>query len=81
MALRIFASGGPFGDARADGSAWLHRQGNVWFLKTRPRERHLTLVSNLAGFESQATIECSGSTTLEVARVSMALRWALPLNG
>ena len=44
-----------FGGARTDGSVWLHREGNVWVLKTWPRERNFTLEFDQTRFAQPAT--------------------------
>ena len=70
-----------FGDARTDGSIWLHHQGNVWVLKTWPRERNFTLEFNGVRFGQPAKVQCTGGTSSEVSPVAVGTRWRLPLNG
>ena len=70
-----------FGDARTDGSVWLHREGNVWRLKTWPRERNFTLEFKRSRFKQPARVQCIGGAAPEVAPVRIGSRWSLPLNG
>ncbi len=69
-----------FGDARTDGSIWLHHEGNVWLLKCWPRERNFTLEFNTNGFAQPAKVRCTGGAAAEVTPVQ-GTRWSLPLNG
>ncbi len=70
-----------FGDARTDGSVWLHREGNVWLLKTWPRERNFTLELSAQRFAQPATVQSIGGSATQVIPVPSASRWCLPLNG
>jgi hypothetical protein len=70
-----------FGSARTDGSVWLHREGNVWVLKTWPRERNFTLEFDRNCFAQPATVQCVGGTASEAIPVQTGSRWRLPLNG
>lgn len=70
-----------FGDVRTDGSAWLRRQGDVWFLKSWPRERVFTLELSAQRFERPARVQCTGGAAAEVTPVAVGSRWRLPLNG
>lgn len=70
-----------FGLARTDGSAWLHREGNVWKLKTWPRNRNFTLEFSRDRFEQPVQVDCVGGTANQVAPVPAGSRWRLPLNG
>ena len=70
-----------FGGARTDGSVWLHREGNVWVLKTWPRERNFTLEFDQTRFAQPAQVQCAGGTASETIPVQTGSRWRLPLNG
>ena len=70
-----------FGEARTDGSVWLHREGNVWLLKTWPRERNFTLELSRQRFGQPAKVQCVGAAASEVTPVQTGSRWRLPLNG
>jgi hypothetical protein len=70
-----------FGGARTDGSVWLHREGNVWVLKTWPRERNFTLEFDQTRFAQPAKMQCTGGTASEAIPVQTGSRWRLPLNG
>jgi hypothetical protein len=70
-----------FGGARTDGSVWLHREGNVWILKTWPRERNFTLEFDRNRFPQPAAVQCIGGTASEAAPEPSGSRWRLPLNG
>lgn len=70
-----------FRDARTDGSVWLRREGNVWLLKTWPRERNFTLEFSRQRFGQPAKVQCVGGAASEVIPVQTGSRWRLPLNG
>ena len=70
-----------FGVARTDGSAWLRREGNLWRLKTWPRERNFTLELSSQRFDQPAKVQCVGGTAAQVTPVPAGSRWRLPLNG
>ena len=70
-----------FGVARTDGSASLHREGNLWRLKIWPRGRNFTLEFSQDRFEQPAQVECIGGTASQVTPVAVGSRWRLPLNG
>jgi Family of unknown function (DUF5696) len=70
-----------FGDARTDGSIWLHRQGNVCQLQTWPRDRNFTLEFSKTRFDQPAKVQSTGGTAAEVNPVQAGSRWRLPLNG
>ena len=70
-----------FGDARTDGSAWLHREGDGWVLKTWPRERSFTLELSRHRFGQPAKVQCTCGAAAEVIPVQTGSRWRLPLNG
>jgi hypothetical protein len=70
-----------FGDARTDGSAWLHREGSAWLLKTWPRERSFTLEFSRQRFGQPAKVQCVAGAASEVIPVQTGWRWRLPLNG
>jgi hypothetical protein len=70
-----------FGGARTDGSVWLHLEGNVWVLKTWPRERNFTLEFDQTRFAQPAKVQCAGGTASETIPVQTGSRWRLPLNG
>lgn len=70
-----------FGDVRTDGSARLHREGNLWVLKTWPRGRNFTLEFNRARFAQPDKVRCTGGTSTQVVPVSTGSGWSLPLNG
>jgi hypothetical protein len=70
-----------FGDVRTDGSAWLHRDGGEWVLKTWPRDRNFTLELTSARFGTPAKVRCSGGSTNELSTVALGNSWRLPLNG
>ena len=70
-----------FGDARTDGSAWLRREGDVWLLKTWPRQRNFTLELSRQRFGQPAKVQCVGGGASEVIPVPTGSRWRLPLNG
>jgi hypothetical protein len=70
-----------FGGARTDGSVWLHCEGNVWVLKTWPRERNFTLEFDQTRFAQPAQVQCTGGTASETIPVQTGSRWRLPLNG
>jgi hypothetical protein len=70
-----------FGVARTDGSVWLHRSGNVWHLKTWPRERNFTLEFSQSRFAQPAKVQCTGGAAAEAAPLQTGSRWRLPLNG
>ena len=67
--------------ARTDGSVWLRREGNLWRLKTWPRERNFTLEFSSQRFDQPAQVQCIGGTAAEVTPVPAGSRWRLPLNG
>jgi hypothetical protein len=70
-----------FGVARTDGSAWLRREGNLWRLKTWPRDRNFTLEFSAQRFEQPAQVQCLGGSAAQVAPAPAGSRWRLPLNG
>ena len=70
-----------FGDARTDGSVLLHREGNVWLLKTWPRPRNFTLELSRARFDQPAKVQSTGGAAPIVTPVPSGSRWVLPLNG
>ena len=70
-----------FGDVRTDGSARLHREGNLWRLKTWPRGRNFTLEFNRTRFAQPDKVLCTGGTAAEITPLSAGSRWRLPLNG
>jgi hypothetical protein len=70
-----------FGDARTDGSIWLHREANAWLLKTWPRQRNFTLEFSRARFDQPAKVQCTGGAASTVTPVPSGSRWVLPLNG
>jgi hypothetical protein len=70
-----------FGVARTDGSVWLQREGNVWRLKTWPRDRNFTLEFLQQRFAPPAQVQCLGGAAAQVVPVSNGSRWRLPLNG
>ena len=61
-----------FGGARTDGSVWLHREGNVWVLKTWPRERNFTLEFAQTRFAQPSQVQCAGGTASETIPVQTA---------
>ena len=65
-----------FGDARTDGSVWLRREGNVWFLKTWPRERNFTLEFSRTRFDQPAKVQCTGGAAAAVTPVQTGLALA-----
>jgi hypothetical protein len=69
-----------FGGARTDGSIWLHREGNVWVLKTWPRERNFALEFDQTRFAQPGKVQCTGGTASEAIPVRTGSRWRLPLN-
>ena len=70
-----------FGDARTDGSVLLHREGNVWLLKTWPRQRNFTLELSRSRFDQPAKVQSIGGAAPTVTPVPSGSRWSLPLNG
>jgi hypothetical protein len=70
-----------FGDARTDGSVLLRREGNVWLLKTWPRQRNFTLEFSRTRFDQPAKVQCTGGAASTVTPVPSGSRWVLPLNG
>ena len=70
-----------FGVARTDGSAWLRREGNLWRLKTWPRERNFTLEFSAQRFEQPTQVQSVGGAAAQVTPVPAGSRWRLPLNG
>jgi hypothetical protein len=70
-----------FGDARTDGSIWLHREGRVWHLKTWPHGRNFTLQFNRSRFRQPAKVRSVGGAATEVLPARAGSRWELPLNG
>ncbi len=70
-----------FGIARTDGSAWLHREGNLWRLKTWPRDRNFTLEFSSQRFDPPSQVQCVGGAASQVSPVLTGSRWRLPLNG
>jgi hypothetical protein len=70
-----------FGDVRTDGSAWLHREGGVWILKTWPRNQNFTLDFSAQRFAQPAGVQCIAGPTNSVAPISLGSQWRLPLNG
>ncbi|HEY3856346.1 MAG TPA: DUF5696 domain-containing protein [Verrucomicrobiae bacterium] len=70
-----------FGALQTDGSVWLHREGNIWHLKTWPRERNFTLDLSLARFAQPVQVQCTGGGASQVLPTTTGSRWQLPLNG
>jgi hypothetical protein len=70
-----------FGVARTDGSAWLRREGDVWRLKTWPRERKFTLELSRQRFPQPAQVQCLGGAAAQDTPVPAGSCWRLPLNG
>jgi hypothetical protein len=59
----------------------LRREGNVWLLKTWPRQRNFTLEFSRARFDQPAKVQCTGGAASTVTPVPSGSRWVLPLNG
>ena len=70
-----------FGIARTDGSVWLHREANLWRLKTWPRGRSFTLEFASQRFAPPAQVQCVGGSASQVSPVQSGPRWRFPLNG
>jgi len=70
-----------FGIARTDGSAWLRREGNIWRLKTWPRDRNFTLELSAQRFDQPSQVQCTGGSAAQVTPLPAGSRWRLPLNG
>jgi len=70
-----------FGIARTDGSAWLRREGNIWRLKTWPRDRNFTLELSARRFDQPSQVQCTGGSAAQVTPLPAGSRWRLPLNG
>jgi len=70
-----------FGDVRTDGSVRLCREGNLWILRTWPRERSVTLELSRARFAQPDKVHCTGGSAAEITPVTVGSRWRLPLNG
>jgi hypothetical protein len=70
-----------FGALRTDGSVFLGREGNVWTLKTWPRNRNFTLEFDAQRFEQPPNVLSLGATNTQIVPVTNGSRWRLPLNG
>jgi hypothetical protein len=70
-----------FGALRTDGSVWMHREGNLWRLKTWPRDRNFTIELSASRFAQPAQVGCIGGAASQVSPTSAGSRWQLPLNG
>ena len=70
-----------FGTLRTDGSVWLHREGNLWRLKTWPRDRNFTVELSRSRFAQPAQVQSTGGAASQVSPTSAGSRWQLPLNG
>ena len=70
-----------FDALRTDGSVLLHREGNLWRLKTWPRDRNFTVELSRSRFAQPDQVQCTGGAASQVSPISMGSRWRLPLNG
>ncbi|MEI7731510.1 MAG: DUF5696 domain-containing protein [Verrucomicrobiota bacterium] len=70
-----------FGALRTDGSVLMRRDGNVWTLKTWPRDRNFTLELDAQRFEQPPNVLSIGTTNTQLVPVPAGSRWRLPLNG
>ncbi len=70
-----------FGSVRTDGSVLLRREGDVWSLKTWPRDQKFTLEFDAKRFAKPAQVQCIGGAESSIAPTAAVARWRLPLNG
>ncbi len=71
-----------FGDLRTDGSVWVRREGDAWFLKPWPRSRNFTIELNGDRFGfPRAVASVNGTNALVTPSATTSNRWRLPLNG
>jgi hypothetical protein len=70
-----------FGSLRTDGSVSMHREGNLWRLKTWPRNRNFTVELSPSRFAQPAQVNSIGGAAAQVLPTSTGSRWQLPLNG
>jgi hypothetical protein len=70
-----------FGAVRTDGSVYIGREGDYWFLRPLNRQRMFYVALSSKRFAKPASVETTGGTGTSVQPVEEQEYWSIPLNG